>query len=106
MAGTIPVPPQGVALLAWLAEHPDAVSEAIDVLNKLRSLQVRVAPTMGAAPSAAFGLLESDQNILLQIPIQFRTRIQSVTAGGTTDANCRATVDALVAALSSVGINP
>jgi hypothetical protein len=91
-------------IVAWALQNPEAVAELITFLNKVRYLRVRYQAVSGP-PTGGIGLVESATDLVLPLP-QFSARIPIVEAGGTTDANCRATVDRIVNSLTQINLNP
>ncbi len=70
MPANSPIPlPEG-NLLAWLNDNPDAITEAIKILNLLASMQTQLVPfNRSAGPKTA--IIPSDNNYLLPLPLQF-----------------------------------
>ena len=89
MASQIPEP--GDSLFKWIQNNPDAPAEVVRFVNKLRRALVKLtAPT--SSQTAGVGLVESDQNIIIVIPLGFTAAISdAVTTVGSSVATTSAT---------------
>jgi hypothetical protein len=76
--GPIPLPPDGMALLAWLAENPQAVRQAIEALNLLITLEVQI--TTAGSTRGQQGIVTSADRFLMPIPLKLPVPIADSTA--------------------------
>jgi hypothetical protein len=70
----IPSPRGSKGTIPWAVKNKGAVTSAVDRLNRLAEMRARLT----SKPSAAgmdVGLIEAEQNILLEIPLKFRSAI-------------------------------
>lgn len=101
----IPLPTDYANLVAWALANPDVIRDAIARQNRMANMRVQLA-VPGANNRFPLTPLDSPEQMTLGLPLMFATTIANVTAGGTTDTNCRATLNALLAALRTTGQNP
>lgn len=92
-------------LIQWAIHNPAAVSRAIELLNKLQAMKVRIVSPSGPQV-AGTSVLESDSDITILVPVKFAATISPPSGGSTVDTECRAALVLLLTALSQTGINP
>jgi len=104
MAGNTQIPEPDSALVAWALANPEAVRNAIRLLNLLSKLEVRFSSTVGP-PSGGWSLVESKQNIVLPIP-QLAMSVSAPAGGATIDTQCRAQLTMLLTLMRRAGYIP
>jgi hypothetical protein len=91
--------------LVWLMQNEATVIEALRVVVKLRNIKQRLEAPSGPPPAGA-GIVESEQDMILPLPIQFSAKIAAPSGGGTVDTEARAVITLLLIALTRTGMNP
>ncbi len=101
-SGPIPVPHDGMALIAWLAANPAAVRQAVEAVNLLISLQVEVT-TANSTRGSQQAIVTSPDRFLLPIPLKLQAPIADSVA---TADSVSAQLNLLLVALRQTGQLP
>ena len=95
MATALPIPTPGESIVAWAIRNPEAVTQALTLLQQLQAISVEIVPA-GGNNSGKQSLVMSDNNIILPIPLKLSAPIADSTA---TAASASAQLNLLLAAL-------
>lgn len=98
----IPEPPPG-ELLAWALANPEAVRDAVRLLNQISTMRVTVTKATQSRDENAL-LLAADRS-LLQLPLKFSSPVSPPSGGSTVDTNLRSKFTELLSRLAALGIN-
>ena len=93
-----PVPGQ---LLLWSSQYPEAPGDAIDDLNKLTAMQVKLVRA-GTATLGRQSLQEGQQGMLLELPVFYPSGVPQPLGTGATLAQVISKINELLAAEKAV----
>lgn len=92
-----PIPVPRGNLVAWTIASPDAAAQAIESLNLLLALQIKLIPAGLFSLNQQQSLLASEQNIIANLPLLWPAGVPADLAGGATLAEVIAMVNRILA---------
>lgn len=81
MSASQPIPvPDPAQLLQWALQNPTAPKDAVESVNKLLGLQVKLIPAGTFSFNQQTSLLISAQNAILNLPVLYQTGVPAAVA--------------------------